>query len=701
MTLQKRPSRRALVVDRDRGRSDTIRHFLEDGGLEVVERHTLRGALSVLRERAGVEAVLLDVALSKEPGFSPLDQILGMAPTLPVVLLAEDLDEDITLEAVRSGAQGYLLARHLHPTLVQRTVSHAVAIRRAQGEVQFAESMLLDSETRYRSLLDLSRDAICVVDVDGVVIQANEAAYELLGSSAKDILGRRAEDFLAAEDDRVRVRAALEERQPLRSFETTAQRSDGGTSHILLTLVPRGNPLGEFRGFYLLVWDAGAVEGTYPKEGLYDGLTGLPNRALFLDRLNRVIARQSRHEDLLFAVLFIDLDGFKQVNDTLGHLPGDELLLQAGGRLAACVRDGDTVARMGGDEFVVLLGEIDDIEDATLIADRLIEGLGRPFRLGESEVRISCSVGITLGSEQVTLPAELLRQADHAMYQAKNRQRGTYQIYDRTMQTRVIDALRLDEEVRGALLRQELTVLYQPVVEARTGRVESFVALVGWLHPERGLIAAADFLPTAQKLGLSHAVSAWLVFEVCRQLREWRDRYPASGAAVVSVPFSAAEFLRPDFVSEVEAAVREHEIPPALLRLELTERALSLDPEATLATLARLQEQGFRVEVVDFAMGSSSWLALEPTPVDRLRIRRSDLESDPDGDEGSAMRRIVRIARCLEMKTETEGVDTEPQRIQVRNAGSNLARGLLFHGPLAAAEAGALLAERSDHPTEA
>lgn len=359
-------------------------------------------------------------------------------------------------------------------------------------------------------------------------------------------------------------------------------------------------------------------------------------------------------------------------------------------RLVDSVRDEDTVARLGGDEFVVVLPEIEAIEDATIIADRMLAQLGRVFVLGGHDVRISCSIGITLGSEGSLSADEVLRQADLAMYQAKSLGPGRYRIYDKDMQEHVTRTLALDAELRRALDRKEFVVHYQPVVDAGTGLVRGFEALVRWRHPVRGLLPPAEFIPAAEERGFIEAIGSWVLSEVCRQLREWRERYPDSEALQVSVNLSAPEFLRIDLVDEVRRAIDRHGIPPGVLRLELGERALSANPELTVGTLERLREMGIHVAIDDFGRGVYSWSYLGRTPVDSLKIPRDLLAAPADGQNGA--RRLTTVAQCLGLQAVAEGVETQDELSACRAAGSELAQGFLFWRPLDPDEASELLA---------
>ncbi len=681
-----------LIVDHRKARRTKLHDLLDGQGILAVEVGSLPEARTALLADPEIRVVLLELGVSAEEGESPLDVIRAGNPDVAVVVLAKDAQEDGAMEAVRAGAEDYLLHGQVQETVLPRVLTCAVASRRAVSERTRAEGALETCEQRYRSLFDVCQEGICTVDDHGLVTEANRAAVELLGDSHEKLTGRLLETLFVRTEDREAVREAIAERKTIERVEAPVRRADGSPHWVSLSVAPCE---GE-SGYHVLLQDFTSRSSTgvaSPSAAFYDPLTRIPNRSLLLDRLNWVVNRRDRGEGRSFAVMFVDLDGFKDVNDSFGHDVGDELLQQVAARLSDSIREEDTVARLGGDEFVVLLSQIDDGEEATIIADRILHHIGRGFHLADREVRLTCSVGITVGTHESASPEEILRQADYAMYQAKGLGPGKYQIYDRVMQARVLRTLRLDAELRRALARDEFVLHYQPVVRADSGRLHGFEALVRWRHPERGLVSPSDFIPVAEQRGFIEAIGSWVLDEVCRQLREWRDRYPESDLISISVNLSAAEFLRPDFVDDVQRAIREHQVPPELIRLELTESTLAADPAVTASAFRRLRNLGIRVSIDDFGHGFSSWSYLDRTPVDSLKIPRPERVGNGNGGSSGkpAIKRIAQLARCLGMNAVAEGVETEEELQEHRAAGSSLAQGYLFWKPLDAAEAGALL----------
>jgi diguanylate cyclase (GGDEF)-like protein len=421
---------------------------------------------------------------------------------------------------------------------------------------------------------------------------------------------------------------------------------------------------------------------------LHDPLTDLPNRTLFLDRLALALARLRRHQTSI-AVLFIDLDNFKVVNDSLGHNAGDKLLVELGSRLRGAIRPSDTIARFGGDEFVVLCEDIDDARDAVTVGQRIVEAASEPFTLEGREMFVSASVGVALALDPDATPETLLRDADAAMYRAKERGRGRVEVFDEALRTRIMERLDLENGLRRALKRNEFRVYYQPEVSLSQGRMVAVEALLRWAHPERGLLQPSDFVPLAEETGLIVEIGEWVLNEACSQIAQWRR----NGAEIdVAVNVSARQLGQQDIVDVVRGALERSGLPAEALCLEITESAVMRDPEAALATLTLVKELGVKVALDDFGVGFSSLAQLkELLPLHALKVDRSFISGIADDDRNSAIvAAVVMMATTLGVTAIAEGVETEAQAMQARALGCDVSQGYFFTAP----EPAELIAER-------
>jgi diguanylate cyclase (GGDEF)-like protein len=420
----------------------------------------------------------------------------------------------------------------------------------------------------------------------------------------------------------------------------------------------------------------------------HDPLTDLPNRSLFLDRLELALARLQRHRASI-AVLFIDLDNFKVVNDSLGHGAGDELLVEIADRLRHAMRPSDTVARFGGDEFVVLCEDIKEARDAMLVGQRIVEASAEPVDLAGREMFVTASVGIALALDPDATPETLLRDADAAMYRAKERGPGRVEVFDEALRARILERMELENGLRRAVQRGELVVHYQPEIALEDQRVTGFEALVRWDHPERGLLQPVHFMQIAEETGLIVEIGAFVLREACRQAAEWR----AWGAELdVAVNVSARQLIQPDFLDLVKGALEENALPADALCLEITESAVMRDPEVVLATLSVVKELGVKIALDDFGVGFSSLTQLrELLPLHALKVDRSFIRGLEDNRNSAIVAAVVMMATTLGVTAIAEGVETEEQLAQARALGCDSSQGYFFTAPGPAASMSELL----------
>ncbi|MDQ3303431.1 MAG: EAL domain-containing protein, partial [Actinomycetota bacterium] len=548
-----------------------------------------------------------------------------------------------------------------------------------------AEQDLKESEERYRAVLEESAESIFLCDTGAHrILESNTAFQMLLGYGSEELLGMTVYDFIAHSRDEIDLNVRRDLREKRRFAERKYRRKDGSLVDVeaSMTVIPYG-------GKEVLctvardVSERKRLEERLRYQAFHDSLTDLPNRALFLDRLEHAVARASR-EDGSVAVLLVDLDDFKVINDSLGHDAGNALLIKVAERLRACARPGDTTARLFGDEFALLLEAPVGTEEASRVAERVQERLRAPFDVGGKEVFISSSIGISPGEDGEERPAEALRHADLAMYAAKGRGKAQYEVYDPNMDTLARQRMDLESDLHRAVERGEFEVHYQPVVELRTGKIRAFEALVRWRHPKRGLLAAEEF-------DLILSIGRWAFEEACRQAKAWRELYP-DRRLPVSVNFSANQFSRqaaliPNVLSDIG-------LDPDGLQLEITERAVMDDAESAIERLRELKSLGVSLTIDDYGMGYSCLYYLKRMPVDALKIDRTfvaGLGKDPRDE--AILSGTVGLGHALGLKVVAEGVESGEQLARLREMGCDLAQGYYLGRPLPGAAALKLLEE--------
>ncbi|MFQ5654561.1 MAG: putative bifunctional diguanylate cyclase/phosphodiesterase, partial [Planctomycetota bacterium] len=435
-------------------------------------------------------------------------------------------------------------------------------------------------------------------------------------------------------------------------------------------------------------------------DAVHDNLTGLPNRSLFMDRLAHSINRAQRDPEFLFAVLFLDLDRFKVINDSLGHVVGDRLLQEVSRRLQSCLRIGDTVARMtestiarlGGDEFAILLEDVGDATDVSRVAERIQEQLRGVFVLDKNEVFTSASIGITLSSTGYEKAEELLRDADAAMYRAKALGRSRHELFDQELLADATRRMQLEGALRRAVARRDLQVYYQAMVEIESGTVRGFEALLRWHHPEHGFVSPAEFVPIAEEIGLIAEIGEWVLVKACTQMKEWLDRCFGDSHGFMSVNLSGMQFLFTNVVEMVREILARTGLPANALKLEITEGVIIHNTDSVRGALGELKELGVELSIDDFGTGYSSLSYLHQLPFDVLKIDRSFISKlEAEGDQYLLVRGICALAHSLGLRVTAEGVETEEQLEVLRKLDCELAQGFLFSRPVPAAEAEKLI----------
>jgi diguanylate cyclase (GGDEF)-like protein len=430
-------------------------------------------------------------------------------------------------------------------------------------------------------------------------------------------------------------------------------------------------------------------------DALHDSLTGLPNRALLIERIEFAIAHAKRNPSYRYGLLFIDLDRFKVVNDSLGHFIGDQLLIAVSNLLHECVRENDLVSRLGGDEFVILLDGIDNVQDVTSIGERIQQKLRSPFELEGQHIFTSASIGIVFSSDEYGNPADLMRDADIAMYRSKDEGKARYTIFDQKMYDETLKLVELENNLRFALKRGELAMHYQPIISVDSNNLVGFEALIRWHHPERGLISPVEFIPIAEDTGLIVEIGEWLLKEACQQLQVWRQQFafiPKINSLKMSINLAIQQLQEPDFINKLDQILVETGLDGSSLRLEITESVL-IEPEGNIQnTLRKIKNRNIKLSIDDFGTGYSSLSYLRRFPIDNLKIDRSFIhQMNFDSENFEIVRLIITLAKTLGMKTISEGVETSLQLNQLKGLGCEFAQGYLFSIPLAPKEIESML----------
>ncbi|PWH14517.1 MAG: hypothetical protein DDG59_13070, partial [Anaerolineae bacterium] len=564
-------------------------------------------------------------------------------------------------------------------SVISAQVALAIERKTAEEEIERQQAFL-------RQVIDINPSQIFVKDRHSRYVLANQALAKAYGTSVEDLLGKTDADFSPSPQevqiyhlsDQEVIRTLREKVLPAVPFTDVK-----GRKHWFYTV--KRPLIGIFDDVHILGVATEITEQKLAEEKLsynayHDALTGLPNRLLFTDRLSHLLSRVKRHDHKeWFAVMFLDLDHFKSVNDTLGHMLGDQLLVLVAKRLQRCLRASDTIARFGGDEFVILLEDLATVQDAIQVAERILADLTPPFSLAGNEITIHGSIGLVLSNPEYQTPEDMLRDADIAMYRAKALGRNRYVVFNTAMREFVVQNLEMEKELRAAIENEQLELHYQPISDMENKRVIGFEALVRWRHPQRGLISPSEFIPLAEESGLIIPMGAWVLRQACRQMRQWQDRYPTHPPLTISVNLSNKQFSQPDLFEQVETALRESGLPPASLQLEITESVIMENAELTIATLERLVAMGVKIHIDDFGTGYSSLAYLHLLPIHAIKIDRSFISGKSSADNGMEIAKtIINLAHDLNIHAIAEGVETERQWKSLQDCNCEYAQGYLI-----------------------
>lgn len=635
---------------------------------------------------------LVDYRLGEYTGLDFLRRAKKLGCAAPIILLTGQGDKEIDFQAMSAGAADYLVKSELTAPLLERAIRYSLKHARSLEAIQ-------NSEAKFRSVIQSASDAILLVNEKGEITLWNKGAEAIFGYREEETVGVSITALMASRHAQkalsVGVQFTLEHiLSPFsgKILEASGRRKDGSEFPLEMSGSVWKTSEGVFYTAILRdITERRAVESRLVHEATHDSLTGLPNRAHFTTILQSAITESRVNKDHKFAVLFLDLDRFKVINDGLGHVAGDKLLVSIAERLQSCVRPCDIVSRFGGDEFTILVNEIDQFETVREIAERLQTKLAEPFVIDHSEIFTSASIGIITSDTSHDDPESFLRDADTAMYRAKETGKARYEVFNKAMHVRNMYLLRMENDLRKAIERNEFRMFYQPIVKLESIETNEFEALVRWQHSELDFISPSEFIPVAEETGLIVPIGEWILEESCRQISAWRRKFPNKHLSI-SVNLSAKQLMHPNLIRQVKEIMQSEALPPECLKLEVTESMVMDNAEMALEVLSELCALGVRLSTDDFGTGYSSLSYLHRFPFERLKIDRSfigKMDSDPKSEE--IVRTIMTLAENLHLEVVAEGIETENQFMRLRELGCNLAQGYLFSKPVAAPQAEEIL----------
>jgi diguanylate cyclase (GGDEF)-like protein/PAS domain S-box-containing protein len=689
-----------LIVDDDVQNRKLLRAMLKPEGYATVSAGSGQKALEVVKQRAP-DLILLDVLMPDKNGYEVARTLKDDANTssIPIIMVTVDTDQRAMMDGLKAGAEEFLTKPINRPELWLR-VRNLLRLKEMRDLLN-AQNERLEREVeartaklqRFRKAMDATGDAIVLVDkATERFVEVNATASKMFGYSREEFLGLGTESQEATTQIELeRLRDAILGGPPSEQLMSIKIRRKDGW-HLPVEIVRQTEMSDEDSITVGVVRDITEREEAHLRlyrMAHHDPLTGLPNRTLFYETLSKTLTQAERH-NWEVAVLYVDLDHFKRINDTHGHAMGDVLLGRASERLLRCVRIRDTVGRLGGDEFAVILLLTDRQKGATFVAGKIREALRAPFTLGGYQVSVTASVGIAFYPDDGKDPESLIKYADMAMYRAKQSGRDAHRLFDPQMNVELLTQLSLEAALRQAIENQEFVIHYQPKVEAKSGRITGLEALLRWDRPGHGLVAPKYFIPALEETGLIIQVGNWVIAAVCEQIKSWS--HSSIGPRHVSVNVSARQFVDHDLHNDVNRALCDSGIDAALLELELTESSLMVNTEATTSALRLLKNRGVQLSIDDFGTGYSSLAYLQRFPIDTVKIDITFVRSlTGRTGEATIAKTIIKMAHSLKMKAVAEGVETAEQHSYLLRNGCDELQGYYYSHPLPLADIETLL----------
>ncbi|MGA2844595.1 MAG: EAL domain-containing protein [Candidatus Acidiferrales bacterium] len=693
--MSKKSIKMLLIVEDNPGDARLLREMFNEQGshnTELTHAECMSEAEQHLAERA-FDVVVLDLGLPDAQGLEAVRRAHAAAPRVPLVVLTGLDDESLAAEALQEGAQDYLIKGQIETRGFLRSLRYAME-RKTMEEALFVE------KERAQVTLNSIGDAVACTDIAGNITFLNLVAEKMTGSSREEASGRPMAEVLQILDAASRETisnpmelAVAKNRTVHLPLNCVLIRRDGFEIPIEDSVSPIHDREGKATGAVIVFRDVSVAQAMalqMAHSAQHDFLTGLPNRMLLNDRVSQAIVLAHRHMKKV-AVLFLDLDGFKHINDSLGHPIGDKLLQSIAKRLVDCGRSSDTVSRQGGDEFVVLLSEVEQSDDAAITARRMLQAVAEPHSIGQHDLHVTASIGLSIYPDDGLDAETLIKNADTAMYQAKENGHQSYQFFKPAMNVRAVERQSIEESLRRALERQEFALQYQPIINLGTGEITGAEALIRWTHPTRGPVSPAQFIPIAEDCGLILPIGNWVLREACKQAQVWA--HAGLLLATMAVNISAIEFRDEHFLEGVFGILEDTGLDPGSLELELTESVLMKRAESTESILKALRARGVQVAVDDFGTGYSSLSYLRKFSIDALKIDQSFVRQITTApDETTIVTAVISMGRSLKLRVVAEGVETQEELAFLQAHQCDEAQGYFFSRPLPPEQFAKLLA---------
>ncbi len=668
---------RILVVDDHRNVRMMLQVQLRLWGYHVVVEISAEAAMQRLEEEA-FDLMITDIHMPGKDGLELAAWVKEHHPDMEVIVMTGEASIESAAAAIRLNAFDYLLKPFWDLGLVQTSVERAIEKQKLKAELKLRMEELRASRASFSSIVEKNANGILVLDASHTIRYSNPAALTEFGL------------------DPTSIQRLLSAIKPGRTVEVQRKSLDSEQTGYA-EIHTEESMWGEESAYLVTIRDIThrkQVEQKLLFGAFHDELTKLPNRALFMDRLSRRIGKLKRQTDSMFGVLFVDLDRFKYINDSLGHHTGDVFLVHVAERLVSLLRENDSIARLSGDEFVILLDDLHDISDAVQVAKRVLDEFKKPFELHNSQVYASASIGITTSLIGYEGAHDVLRDADTALYHAKASGKARYELFTHTMHAQAVNFLELETDLRLAFERKEFVLYYQPIIDLKQMKVFGFEALLRWNHPTKGLMMPATFIDVAEETGLIVPLGMWTLGEACRQLKEWEQTAEAASTLKMSVNVSYRQFLQFDLIEQVRSTLERTGLSPERLKIELTENVLIEHTEMVNQILGELKDLNIQIDIDDFGTGYSSLSYLHRFPIDTLKIDRSFVSHMQDDEKNlEIVRSIVGLARNLDMNVVAEGIEHLEELLQLCAIECDYGQGYYFSRPLHAEKALSFLKE--------